>query len=316
MNDRQPAPSGCRRCGIPERSHFQGVASGSHQFEQPTVSQIKARMVSRRISGGKVMCCEECPPQVTCGSVVCTVRRSLYDYPTLHKNRTDVLHYLMCVIGNGFEWFEDGCLRELVYEVYPDEYGLKGVQPSPDDPRWANRSYMDDQMRAEMLADWEAEQAELKAVRDNVDELARTSGAPLSGEVYEESREYARMFIMPDNVMPDWKAAAEEILPVVEPVWAARRAERAAVEAGPALSQTFSNAAFRLERRAAQADTAPWWEPMIGMLRKEAARLYPLFKHVQRDQAKPELLEMAERIMSVPALLFGVTDTEHSVTDC
>lgn len=293
------APSGCRRCGRPERLHGTWyTVTGKHTYDPPTQSQIKARMISRRVSGGKVMCCEECPPQITCGSVVCTVRRSLYNYPTMHKNRTDVLHYLFCVIGNGYEWSADGRLLEISYEVYPDAYGLKGVQPDPDGPSWAGKSYMDDTMYAEMKAARDAEQAELKAIRILVDDLARTPGAPLTEEAYGESREYARLYTMPGDAMPDWRAAAEEIRAVVQPVWDARTAKNAAVMAAPALADMFRAAVLELERRGAYATPEPWWGPVAVLLDGEADRLEPMFKTVQREQAKPELLDMVERILN------------------
>jgi len=45
------SPSGCRRCGRPERNHFTWyTATGKHVYEPPTQTQIKARMLSRRAS--------------------------------------------------------------------------------------------------------------------------------------------------------------------------------------------------------------------------------------------------------------------------
>lgn len=45
------APSGCQRCGIPEREHgrqyLDGV--GTHSWQQPTMAQIKLRMRARRL---------------------------------------------------------------------------------------------------------------------------------------------------------------------------------------------------------------------------------------------------------------------------
>lgn len=43
-------PSGCYHCGRPERTHYQGGPStvGAHDFEPPSLSQIRNRMVARR----------------------------------------------------------------------------------------------------------------------------------------------------------------------------------------------------------------------------------------------------------------------------
>lgn len=43
-------PSGCRHCGIAERTHFQRwtTAAGWHVWVAPTADQTKARMLARR----------------------------------------------------------------------------------------------------------------------------------------------------------------------------------------------------------------------------------------------------------------------------
>jgi hypothetical protein len=45
-----PNPMGCRWCGIDERPHCQQWKSpvGWHKWEQPTLPQIKDRMLERR----------------------------------------------------------------------------------------------------------------------------------------------------------------------------------------------------------------------------------------------------------------------------
>ncbi|MBB5775382.1 hypothetical protein HD596_002138 [Nonomuraea jabiensis] len=48
--------------------------------------------------------CGSCPPGLGCGSPTCTVAKLIHDYPSLHVNRTQTLHRLLCHTGNGFEW--------------------------------------------------------------------------------------------------------------------------------------------------------------------------------------------------------------------
>lgn len=45
-----PPPYGCRRCGLPPRTHYMRYTPGSgyHQHTPPTTGQIKARMLRRR----------------------------------------------------------------------------------------------------------------------------------------------------------------------------------------------------------------------------------------------------------------------------
>jgi hypothetical protein len=44
------APSGCRHCGVPARTHYRRwtEAAGWHGYTAPTDAQIKARMNDRR----------------------------------------------------------------------------------------------------------------------------------------------------------------------------------------------------------------------------------------------------------------------------
>lgn len=56
-----PTPSGCRWCGIEQRSHPFGPTwlpgRGFHEWEQPTQAQIKARMLARRNARTSVCRC-------------------------------------------------------------------------------------------------------------------------------------------------------------------------------------------------------------------------------------------------------------------
>lgn len=46
---RTPSPMGCQRCGIDKGVHAIQVGSdGSHTWEQPTLPQMKGRMLARR----------------------------------------------------------------------------------------------------------------------------------------------------------------------------------------------------------------------------------------------------------------------------
>ena len=46
----QPEPSGCRHCGVGQRTHFSRHTDGvgRHHYEAPTQAQILARMTARR----------------------------------------------------------------------------------------------------------------------------------------------------------------------------------------------------------------------------------------------------------------------------
>lgn len=127
------------------------------------------------------------------------VRRSILHYPTLFKNRTDVLHHLFYVIGNGWEW-QNGELVDTcgAYEENP----LRNIQHDEDDP------FLGDLNRKRNI--------ENRHIMDTLDErvhdLSDLSANSLDGRKhwYPDSN-YAHIHHIPEDVKPDWAEAAEQI---------------------------------------------------------------------------------------------------------
>lgn len=137
------------------------------------------------------------------------VKRSIAAHPTLFTNRTEVLHFVLCVSGNGYKWGENGepvYLFENEHAFNRDAYVAQGIahfsKTMPKD--------MLDSFRAmvEQDAD-EFEQIALEA-----EERALVRGELKPEEVYQQTQ-YALLVKAPENTPSDWREACEEIRELV-----------------------------------------------------------------------------------------------------
>jgi hypothetical protein len=129
-------------------------------------------------------------------------------YPTLFTNRTDVLHHLFCVIGNGYDW-KGGRL------VAPRH------QTDRRDPEENIHTYESYIAEYHYNADVHKFQEEIfrKIVEDNnercryridhAEELALTTGT--LSYIYPLC-EYSKMNTVPNNVKPDWLDGCVEMI--------------------------------------------------------------------------------------------------------
>jgi len=151
-----------------------------------------------------------------------TIFETIYNYPGLFRNRTQVLHYLFAMNGTDFDWV-DGELVDVLGDEKPND-----VQRTASWERGAfdDRTY---ELTTECLS-----------IRQLAQIRAQQRGSLLQGgllkyglyedelaAVYERSV-YAPLLNIPDDIKPDWAAAAEEIRPLIEAGWAAQAAKRRA----------------------------------------------------------------------------------------
>lgn len=126
-----------------------------------------------------------------------TVRDGILRYPGLFSSRASVLHHILCVIGNGYEWV-DG---EAVAEDKNREVWTAEAEKADEGNAWI---YMrPKELQAALLAHLDTQIAEQQAIVDNVDALAAEWG-DLDG-VYPQS-DYALLMNIPGNLTPDWEA--------------------------------------------------------------------------------------------------------------
>lgn len=137
------------------------------------------------------------------------VEASIAAHPTMFTNRTEVLHFVLCVNGNGYDWGENG---EPVY-FFEDEHAF-------------NRdAYVEREMsnlRKTLSADTlevfrrmvELDVAELEQIVAEAAQRATMRGEIKRGDVYQQT-EYALLAKMPENATSDWREACDEIREVV-----------------------------------------------------------------------------------------------------
>lgn len=135
------------------------------------------------------------------------VRTSILSYPTLFKNRTDVLHNALCVIGTGYQWGSDGTV------VYRD--GLE------EGSVWTKEKALADLERylEETISHPEVREMVRPALTEGIEEDAKVV-AEVDARMYERSpiehfypdcKEYALLHAIPVNVSADWAEACEEM---------------------------------------------------------------------------------------------------------
>ena len=134
-------------------------------------------------------------------SVHAFVVESIRAFPSLHRSRADVLEFVLCTIGTGFEWQPDGTLayaggREDSTGPWTPEQEYEHLNAYPPVVRDVLQKSFDERVR------------EYSAIVENAEELAESM--ELRGEVYPQS-DYAPLMNVPANVRPDWKLAVEEI---------------------------------------------------------------------------------------------------------
>lgn len=142
------------------------------------------------------------------GTVDGTVADLIRRFPTSYANRTQALHYLLCVVGNGYRW-AGGELLCFDGEASTEETAREMVLAP------LIRNYgAEHELVVQTRASIDAEIAAHLWRRKHADELARTPG-PLHREVYPPSS-LSALATMPADATPDWRAAAREITAAID----------------------------------------------------------------------------------------------------
>ena len=129
-----------------------------------------------------------------------TLQRMYDECPRLFPTRQKALNHLFCVIGNGYEWVNG----ELVYE--DDEPYCE------NEPDIISKSPMTDEEFEVYHQKWIEETVELKcSINPKVtrEEALRVT-LENCHKWYPLSKEFSHIYNLPDNIIPEWKALAEE----------------------------------------------------------------------------------------------------------
>jgi hypothetical protein len=150
-----------------------------------------------------------------------TIRNLFLFAPTLHKSRTDALHYLLCVLGNGYEW-KHGELVSKSAEALPswnEEAERERAEKSITDMlnNYNNHEYAET-VRESLKLGLEKEIEESKRILANLDAIISQDYVPEQEQdstdyaltIYPQSESCALMTV-PDDVTDDWRAACDEM---------------------------------------------------------------------------------------------------------
>lgn len=148
------------------------------------------------------------------------VVKMIWDYPTLFKSRSDCLHHLFCVNGNGYEW-EGGVLRgiEEGVEGYPVRDPDRVFRSEAEEIEAWEKLFVGNtnteeaqSLRARRLCSVREHNSKMKFRRENADLLALVQGERL--KIYPLC-EYACMNEVPDDVHPDYLEGVREMIFIV-----------------------------------------------------------------------------------------------------
>lgn len=135
------------------------------------------------------------------------VAKQIKKFPMLYQNRTQVLHYVLCLIGNGYEWTDRGTVKYREHSRLKssalwdyDTYMAEAEASFADTPPLIKEILMEGDIKIGKA---------LQKIVDKADMLALTPGK-LNMNVYPQTAD-AMLMNMPDNIHPSWRAACEEI---------------------------------------------------------------------------------------------------------
>lgn len=136
-------------------------------------------------------------------TVETTIQQMFDRYPDLYSTRRECLDHLFCTIGNGYEWK----WGQLIHMDFIDS----GVNMK-DEKSWHEADYAKPHAKAR-------QSRKNIAARRKRDSILVEAGIIKSVDEhhwYPLNRKYSKLFSVPRNAKPDWKAAAEECKKMLE----------------------------------------------------------------------------------------------------
>lgn len=123
-----------------------------------------------------------------------TIEQSIRCYPSVHRNRSQVLDHLFFTIGNGYEWINGELVNPFPYKTeFEPHYSLTNA---------IERGTVDaSDLRRSMESDFED-----RCISEESVERSKRYGV---FSPYPES-DLSRINNLPDNITPEWAAAARE----------------------------------------------------------------------------------------------------------
>lgn len=133
-----------------------------------------------------------------------TVRESIMSYPSLYSNRTQVLHFILAVIGNGYHWVDGEPVRQF------EENGEPWTVECHEARLERDLANADSSIMREIIADLSEDDKRhclgiQKTIEDRIHLWEDLNSAP-----YPQT-EYALLMRMPEDVTADWREACEQM---------------------------------------------------------------------------------------------------------
>lgn len=157
------------------------------------------------------------------------VYESLLTYPSLHHSRFDVLAHLFLVNGNGYVWGEDGTIVSAfpphLSEAFNEETARKEFFEEVEQSVKLREEWEITPTADQLLRD-DFTRAQLQFRLDHIETIASLKlsywDTIRTGILDHLSVNYALIFNIPENVTPEWKQAALEILDFILPKYRGR----------------------------------------------------------------------------------------------
>lgn len=137
------------------------------------------------------------------------VRTSILTFPSMRKNRTEVLHHALCVLGSGYEWAEDGTIVSTTDETYPLWSEVAEIERME---AYLSENLPSEELREMVRPEFTKNLAEYAKVVAEVD--TRMNLRTQVEHFYPQPvfAPYSALLMnVPANVTPDWKAACDEM---------------------------------------------------------------------------------------------------------
>jgi hypothetical protein len=129
------------------------------------------------------------------------IEASIWWYPSLYGNRTDVIQSLLLEAGNGYGWNDAGQICSVFAHIQPDYHTLAELQTryDPDDPSGDFAAFMRESRSRELQTH--------EQIRATAAERARTHGRVTTSR---GRGGWGLMLMRPERVHPQWQAVLDE----------------------------------------------------------------------------------------------------------
>jgi hypothetical protein len=155
-------------------------------------------------------------PDTTSTDPETTIRRALWRYPTMFGNRADVLYFLFCVIGNGYEWIGGELIAVDHGEPWDDRQ---------NEPRFTSELMreIEEQARARRFALIDRNRSDIEKWATDpgpMNLFVLGSGGPGWQIRPEDLSGYQHLWSVPDDITDDWRRvwqeARDQFIPLYE----------------------------------------------------------------------------------------------------